>query len=685
MASLNTLRTKGGVIVTIVIFLALLAFIIGDIFTSGSSLLNSRKMRVGQINGQNIDYVDFFNEAEYLQTIYGMMWGRDAFSAQEQEMIYNLAWEQLIMENSFKPGFDNLGLTVSEAEQLDMLNGVYLSPVITTTFVNPATGLFDPQMMKTFLSNVSGNQGAYNIWTFLRSQMQQEREMGKYMALVSGGFYANALEVAHGVKNTNDTYAAKVVGVDYYTVADSLVSVTSADVEKYYEVHKEAYRQGEARDVEYVVFDVLPSESDYAEAKETVDGMAREFAESTAPMQYATLNSQVKPDMNYYSESELSDELAALAFGNGGTMVGPTLNGDEYTISRVADVRMMPDSIGASHILLNRADVELADSLVNVIRGGADFSALASEYSLDMTVAQNGGDLGRFTPAQVPAEFSDAAIAANTGDVYTVETPAGLHVVKLYYKSRPVRKAQIATVSYKVDPSDATVQTAYQKASNFVTAAAGTMDGFQQAVTDQSLSKRTVRIRNTDRTISGIENSKEIVRWAFNGKAGDISQIMDVDGDYYVAALVDVKEKGYTDISQVSAQIANTLRNEGKARIIEQKMVGNTIDEVAAAAGVEVQEVSNVRWDAFYLPEVGVEPQLVGAISAVPAETLSAPVEGVSGVYRFVVTDVQSSEEATAESEAVRLNTNALSYIMERTMQALSEESDVTDMRVKFF
>ena len=62
MASLNTLRTKGGVIVTIVIFVALLAFLIGDVFTSGSSLMNSRKMRVGEINGKNIGYVDFLNE-----------------------------------------------------------------------------------------------------------------------------------------------------------------------------------------------------------------------------------------------------------------------------------------------------------------------------------------------------------------------------------------------------------------------------------------------------------------------------------------------------------------------------------------------------------------------------------------------------------------------------------------------
>ncbi len=379
---------------TIVIFVALLAFLIGDVFTSGSSLMNSRKMRVGEINGKNIGYVEFLNEADYLGSVYKMMWGREAFTPQEQETVYNLAWEQLIMDNSLKPGFDKMGMTVSEAEQVDMLDGVYLSPVVTSTFVNPSTGLFDPQFMKSFMSNVTGSDGSYAIWSFLRNQMQQERVMSKYLALVEGGFYANALEVAHGVRVSNQTYAAEVIGKDYYTVPDSLVRVTQADAKKYYSDHKEAYKQEASRHIEYVVFDVMPSEEDYADAKSVVDDIAAEFAASDAPMQYATLNSQTKPDANYYGEGELSAELAALAFADNGVRIsGPTLSGDEYTVSRVASVRMMPDTLGAKHILLQKGQEKLADSLAAAVRAGADFATLALDNSLDRSVFQNSGDL----------------------------------------------------------------------------------------------------------------------------------------------------------------------------------------------------------------------------------------------------------------------------------------------------
>lgn len=687
MASLNTLRTKGGVIVTVVIFVALLAFLVGDIFSSGSTLFNARKMRVGEINGKNISYVDFYKEADYMGNIYKMMRGSDAVSAQEQEMIYDMTWEQFMMRDSYLPGFQKLGLAVQQAEQLDMVDGVYLSPVITSMFVNPATGEFDADMMKYFMSNVNTQDGSAALWNHIRSQMGQERLMSKYMALVGGGFYANDLEIAHAVRTADDTFTARVVGRDYYTVADSTVTVTETQIRKYYDEHKHAYRQDEYRDVEYVVFDVLPSEADYAAAKEYVDGLAVEFASSSVPpMQYATLNSQEKPDTRYYREDELPAEIAALAFGaDRYGMVGPTLNGDVYTMSRVADVRVIPDTLGARHILLAPSQRELADSLLGAIRAGADFAALAAEHSLDGNVVRNGGDLGRFTPDMLPEEFAEAAFAAKTGDTYIVESQAGIQVVELTYKSTPVRKAQIATVTYKVDPSAETIQGVYQNASAFVKAAAGTADGFRQAVSDEVLSKRTVRIRSNERTVSGVENSKEIVRWAFNGKEGEVSQIMDVDGDYYVAAITGVRHAGFAPLASVSAQIEQQLRNETKASLIAESMTGSTIEEVAAAAGEEIQDVEALQWGAFYIPGIGVEPKLIGAITALPVGELSAPIEGVSGVYRVVVTDIQNAGTATPESERTKLDANAQFYMAQRALQALNEESDVEDMRVKFF
>ncbi len=686
MPSLNTLRTKGGVIVTIVIFLALIAFLVGDLFSAGGSIFNSRAMRVGQIDGHSIDYAEFAGESDYVGNIFNMMRGRSASSSQEQEMIYNTTWDRFIMRYSYMPSFEKMGLSVAGAEQKDMVNGTYMSPVILQTFANPATGMFDPAIMTNFMYEVSANPSMGAMWSYIKGQMTDNRIMTKYMALVTNGFYTTGLEADNALKTAGNKYDVRLVTKAYNSVPDSLVNISDSRIKEYYKSHKEMFKQGASRDVEYVLFDVMPSSDDYSVAAEHINKIADDFRASESPMQYATVNSQERTDQNYYGENALSADMAAIAFGNRkGETYGPVLNGDTYTISRISDIRMIPDSLGAQHILVPVNQKKLADSLVGVIRKGGDFATLAREYSVDQSAQMNGGDLGRFAPEQMVKEFSDAALKANKGDVYTVESQFGLHIVELTYKSQPVRKAQVATITYKVDPSAKTMQDIFTEATSFVAAAGKTADQFKQAVSDKALSKRSIRIRNTDRTISGLDNAKELIRWAFNGDNGDVSDIMEIDGDYLVAALTDAKEEGYTPVEQVSAQIRTTLANEAKGDIISAGMTGASLDAIAEANSAEVQAVNDIQFSAFYIPEVGVELSLTGAVSALPKGQLSKPVKGASGVYVFEVAEIHNDGTATAEGEKTRLEANTTSYLNERTMQAITEESDITDMRVKFF
>ena len=82
---------------------------------------------------------------------------------------------------------------------------------------------------------------------------------------------------------------------------------------------------------------------------------------------------------------------------------------------------------------------------------------------------------------------------------------------------------------------------------------------------------------------------------------------------------------------------------------------------------------------------MGAETKLIGAVTGAPENTLSKPVTGINGVYLFDVTSRKTLDNVTPESERVRLEANAESYISERLMQALMDQSDITDNRVKFF
>lgn len=688
MATLNELRTKGGVIVTAIIAIALVAFLLGDLFSSSSTSLNSRRTRVGVIDGKNIGYNEYADRTDAVKNVYQSLWGTTAFSNEQYDMVYDEAWNDMVFTNSYAPSFARMGLTVSPEEQVDMIRGEYLSPIVMSFFADPATGTFSPEYLRNFLSQVSTNPTAALLWNYIKERITQERLMDNYSKLVAAGFNATPTEVQRGVEAANTLSSISFVTKPFYAIPDSVVNakVSSSAIKKYYNAHKEQFSRQPSRQIEYVVFDVTPSAEDNDNAKTAVAELAAEFAASDAPMQFASANSVEHPETVYKKRSDLSAAYAEISFGaKRGQLYGPVLEGDTYTIARMSDMRNMPDSIEARHILLEYGQTVLADSIVGALRKGADFAALAQKYSIDGSAAE-GGKLGRFAPEQMIPEFSNALLAAGRNEIVTFESQYGIHIAQKTYSSPAVPKAQIAVITYKIDPSDKTIQIALNEANKLLVAADGSAEGFEKAVVEAGLSKRDARIRNTDRTVNGLTNPRVLIHWAYNNKKGDVSEVLDIDGDYVVAALKEVTDAGYAPVKEVATEIRRALVDDAKLAYIAQQVAGaTTLDEVAQKLDVEVQTAADIAHNAVNVPGIGPETALVGAISVAPQGTISAPVKGNYGAYIFTVDSTSSADNATVESEKVRLDSYSLYYLNQRLNEAIQKGADITDNRVKFF
>lgn len=682
MATLNTLRTRGAIFLSIFIGIALLAFLLGDL-TSASSVFQSRKNRVGVVEGNNIGYMEFAGDSENMTRVIETLSGRNSLPAEEHDRVRDAVWESYVRRYSYDPGYRKLGIAVGEGEQIDMVQGQYTSPIIQMLFTSPETGQLDQTAVREFIAgldtDVTGRMPA--VWEYAKTEMINERTLSKFTALVTAGTFVNDLETAHGVKAANTSYAGKYASVPYSTIADSLVTPTSAEVKKYYNAHRSNFRQTASRDVEYVVFDLSPSETDYSDAATRTNEIAAEFAAAEEPMQYASLNSQETVDARWVGRESLSPELAAIAFGDRkGEMDGPTLSGNVYTISRLANERMLPDSVGARHILLNPMRASSADSLVRAIKGGAAIADLAPAYSIDPTV-----DLGVFAPEMMVEPFAEAVRTANRGDVFTVDTQYGTHVVEMTYRSPLTPKVQIATITYNVEPSPATEQAAYNEARDFLAAAAGSKEKFDAAVSSTGASLRVATISDRDREVRGLADSRELVRWSFNSKPGVVSTIFDIDGDYVVAVVTGAKEAGFATVNEVAPEITGRLRNDAKAAQIAALVEGKSIDEVGAMEGATTGEFPALKFTAFYEPSIGVEPAVIGAANGLATGVVSKPIKGSSGVYVMIVDSENVAEDATTDSERVRLEANVETSIQQRVMQAMQEKTEIKDFRAKFF
>ncbi|MBR2932528.1 MAG: SurA N-terminal domain-containing protein [Rikenellaceae bacterium] len=688
MAGLNTLRTKGGLFLTIFIGGALLMFIISLAFENGG--MGGQDPKVAEINGEKITYTHYQDTFDAVQNNLSTMSGQDYSSSEAQDAVHNVTWQQLLNQYAIEPGFAKMGINVSDEERIELISGQYVSPIIVSAFTNPQTGMFSPEEVVNYLNAAAADQ-QYGPLMMQRYEMlvhdaQVQRAMEKFVGLVSKGVFVNDLEVAAGVTAANKAFTGRWVGQNYMQVADSLVKVEKADIEKYYNENKKSYKQMPSRSISYVVFEVEPTENDRLAAANEVEKIAAEFAATDEPLIYAKSKSRETVDEAYYSKEALSAEMAAIAFGKDRNQVyGPVLENDVYHISRVTDVRSMPDSVGVSYIVLAQ-NAAKADSLMAAAKGGADFAAMAMEFSEDRATAELGGELGTLPYSAYPEEFRAEIDNASKGSIFKVDMGQVVYVVRLDRKDAPVMKAQVATISYPIMASPSTEKDIHSIANQFSVAAQGSVEKFNAAAAENAVVPRVARIMNSDRQIAGMsDDSRSIVRWAFDAEVGEVSEIYTVDRDYVVAIVTEKRDEKYATLQQVYNEVYPMVVNQKKFELLKSKLAGKSLEEAAAELGVEVGTFENVTANGFYIDGIGVAPRTIGAISQAAEGQLSQPINDITGAYVFVVDQVVEAENQTAEKEQVRQQAMAEAQAAQRMNQALYEGSEIEDLRVKFF
>lgn len=676
MASLNTLRTKFGIVLSIVIALALLAFIFSLKAEMG---FTGSDPKVGVIDGQKINYSEYLNEYDRIREQNG---GQES-DEQQSAMLANAAWQSLVARHVLEPGFDKMGLKVSESERMAMVSGRQMSQAFYSAFADPRTGAYNVAAVNEFLVQAETNVQAQQAWAQLNEQARLERQMQKFMGLVRGGVYVNSLEVANGVKAANNTYAGQWAGKKYSDVADSLFKVSNGDIKSYYNSHKNMFKQTPSRTLSYVVFEVTPTDDDMLALEQTATQVGAEFAATEELRSFVRANRNGRIDERYVSAAQLpEDEVAALMAGQ---TYGPVLKNNEWTMARVLDSKMVSDSLGVRHIVLPYTQDQLADSLLTVLKGGADFAAVAREYSVYDATAANGGEVGVMPYSAFTGEFATALADAKQGDIVKIASGDAIQLMQVYRADKPVKHVQVATITYPIVASEATRREIHNQAGTFTVGAKGSTEAFNEAATTAAVTPRIATLSQGERTIRGMEDSRELARWAYGAEKGAMSDILTIDGDYVIAVVADIDDEEYTPIEKVSAQIRSQVLRDKKYDYIVKQLSGATLAEQSTSLGSEVAPFEGVTFASFYVNGPGLEPRLVGAIASAEKGAVSAPVKGLSGVYVFQVDDIQTSDKQTTEGEQVRAQAMAEGMAQQFSFPAIQEMAKIQDLRGKYF
>lgn len=702
MATLEKIRNRAGTLVAVVIGLALLAFILGDLFGSRGSLFTQNQYEIAKIDGNSVPYQVYQERVDYLTELNKASQRQQALDEQTMEGIREEVWNEMVQEHVLGDKYESLGLAISTDELFDMVQGRNIHPIVRREFGNRQTGEIDPAMVVQFLKSMDADPSGLQkqIWLYLESLIIRDRLFTKYNNLISKGLEITNFQAEQSLASRGKRVDFSYLVNRYSSVNDSTIAVSESEIKAYYSKHKNEYEQQAARDVEYVVFPVTPSQADYVTAEDWINGIKNDFVTASDPVQFTNLNSDTPFDGSFYKKGELqNEEIDQWAFNaKVGDNLGPIFIDDSYKIAYLVKTAQLPDSVKARHILITpegntqedyNATKAKADSIFAIAKSNRNFAKLAEEYSQDPGSASKGGDLGWFNEGAMVKPFNDACFEGKKGDVVLVESQFGFHIIEILDKGVPAKKVQVAILERNVIPSTKTYQVIYQKASEFA-GLQNTYDKFNNAVQEQKLAKRIAsNLKEGDRSIAGLDNPREMVRWAYRAKVKEVSTVFEFGDNFVVAALKSVKEDGVAPIDQVKDQIRAEIIKDKKADTFSQDItsaMANTesLDDISAKLSLTVQNADRISFASFSLPAVGFEPAVIATAVSAPEGKVTGPIKGNSGVYVVMVTAI-NTEEGDIASEKQRLASQYKSRSFREAYEAIKECAKIEDKRSKFF
>jgi peptidyl-prolyl cis-trans isomerase D len=706
MAVIQKIRDKYAKVAGGVIVVALLSFILADYAKGGNS---GPSTTIGKVNGDKIDASEYQaaiqqrEEQMKQQNQNGTI--DDNQTAQIREEVFN----QMVNDRLLTGVEDKLGITVTKGEETDLLTGSNPDPQIKQIFTDPKTGVFNPQEVAARIAQIKKDPKTKGQWDVFVTGLLKARHAAKFNALVSGAIYTPKFILDATDKDRNTIAKINYVKLPYTLVPDASVKVTDDEIKKYLESHKAMFTVKEPmRGIDFVAFNIVPSSQDTAKAMAELEKIKAEFATSTDDEAFVTRNSQSQIPVSYYTKAQMKNFPNVEEISNApvGSIVGPFYDGSNYMLAKIKDQKVLPDSIKFRQIVVatkaiadgmtplsDAAAKTRIDSVIAMSNGGVPFDSLAARYSDDPNNKATADEtqIVLAQRAQLPKDFGDFVFEGHTGEKKMIKTDVGYYYIEILDQKAPTSSSKIAFIAHPFNYSDSTSTALYAAASSFAGNAknGATFDnvakakGYNVASAD-GLNKNSFVINN-------LGSSRDLVKWAYDAKLGDVSPVYTIGGKYIVAKLSNVLEAGLAPINdKTRPYFESYVRNDKKAEILKGKVKGQaTLEAIAQSQGQQVGAADSVNFAQGFVPGVGQEMKVVGYAfnKSFKPNTLSPAISGREGVYFINLVGISA---LPAQPRNIDMERKMSDYQMKANaaqliLSGLKDASEVKDNRSELY
>ncbi len=650
MAVMSSLREKTHIILygLLAAFLVLIVFEWGMNFTGKTG---KKENLAGKVNGTAISLSQYEEITNNLRRS-----NPKAETTPEDELkLQEQVWSSIVDLTLLDQQFEKFGITLLNQEVEAALDGTKPTMEILRNFADPTTRVIDHKML-----DLARHDPRYKMkWGEIEKNVRRELKLRKLITAWSTFARVTDREVGDMVNRQYQHFSASFIPFPLSLAGtESNFPVKEEEIKKYYDDHKEPFKQLPSRKADFVFFPLAASSKDSLAIRTELETIRTEFNRSVNDSSFVSVQSDHPTEgINVtYSRADFSPEAGLAVFTPSNlkpdAITAPVADRGEYRLIKIKKVVSLPLPVArASHILLrfnpaSREEVlkvqELSLLIYKQLQAGVPFDALAKKYSADPGSASNGGDIGWFTKERMLPEFSAAVFNATPGTIIgrPVQTQYGIHIIKVTgFDHTGIVCSEVVR---NIKPSTETMDSERRLAIAFQLQAKE--NGFEKSATSEKLTIEKTAEFGQHTPVAPIGYSDKITAFAFKASEGDLSDVIETEKGFFILRLTARNDTGYRLLDKdLKTMITTELVREKMGAALEKKIAamakgaGMTLEKIAAAnPGMQVVTADDIRWSDAVIPGYGVDRPLVEAMSGVVPGKLSAPVKTTNG-YALVL------------------------------------------------
>ena len=468
MAAIGSIR-KHGVLLLVIIGLALLAFILGDL--SNVTRVFSNKYTMARIDGKKMDQT-YSKQYEENTALMKLLQGKNSLEDNDTYQIHEMTWQQMLQDAVLDKQLEKLGMAYNNQMIEDFKENMLASlstqqpNQFIAQFANALAQQVGPENAMAVISNIesyANNEQAKDIYNayqaLVRFAVSAEKSQ-QYFALAQNSVYfSNPLAKQLAKNNRSALVSLMTVNPELTAFQNLKPEVSEKEMKDFYNTHKSDLFtvQNQNRDLNVAVFPINPTPADLKAIEDSVRKDFTTFAQSADIMAYnvAKGNGAVV-DSTYFKESDINlPELDSLIFKSPvGSFIEPfSYENVKWYFGKVFGAANRPDSVLVATIELpfktasykeapySKKEARLlADSLRQAIVSGQ--TSIFAEQP-NYLYGREQGDTTFWLPERgTMADLYNNLLTTPNGGIYVYKAPNGYIVFQLLNRTVPIEKRQ---------------------------------------------------------------------------------------------------------------------------------------------------------------------------------------------------------------------------------------------------